>query len=51
MTSVTGYRRPYFRTQPAYLYPDYKSTVKRSPSRPLVMLPQTLTEVTGPVFG
>ena len=27
MTRITGYRRPYFRTQPAYLYPDYKSTV------------------------
>lgn len=51
MTSITGYRRPYFQTQPSYLYPDYKSTVKRSPSRPLVLLPHTLTEVTGPVFG
>jgi protocatechuate 3,4-dioxygenase beta subunit len=51
MTSVTAYRRPYFQTQPAYLYPAYRSTVKRSPSRPLVLLPHTLTEVTGPVFG
>src|SRR6266496_189306 len=51
MTSITGYRRPYFETQPAYLYPGYRSTVKRSPSRPLVLLPHTLTEVTGPVFG
>ena len=25
--------------------------MKRSPSRPLVLLPHTLTEVTGPVFG
>ena len=51
MTSITGYRRPYFVTQPPYLYPGYRSTVKRSPSRPLVLLPHTLTEVTGPVFG
>jgi len=51
MSSVTGYRRPYFRTQPDYLYPGYRSTVKRSPSRPLVPLAHTLTEVTGPVFG
>jgi protocatechuate 3,4-dioxygenase beta subunit len=50
-TSVTGYRRPYFATQPAYLYPPYRSTVKRSPSQPLVLLPHTLSEVTGPVFG
>jgi protocatechuate 3,4-dioxygenase beta subunit len=51
VTSIIGYRRPYFDTQPAYLYPGYRSTVKRSPSRPLVLLPHTLTEVTGPVFG
>ena len=51
MTSITRYRRPYFATQPAYLYPGYRSTVKRSPTRPLVLLPHTLSEVTGPVFG
>ena len=51
VTSIRGYRRPYFDTQPAYLYAGYRSTVKRSPSRPLVLLPHTLTEVTGPVFG
>ncbi|HTS24051.1 MAG TPA: protocatechuate 3,4-dioxygenase subunit beta [Casimicrobiaceae bacterium] len=51
MTGITGYRRPYFRTQPPYLHPDYQSTVKRSPTRPLVLLPHSLTEVTGPVFG
>jgi protocatechuate 3,4-dioxygenase, beta subunit len=51
MSDVVGYRRPYFNTQPDYLYPPYKSTIKRSPSKPLLMLPHTLTEVTGPVFG
>jgi protocatechuate 3,4-dioxygenase beta subunit len=51
VTGVTGYRRPYFASQPPYLYPGYRSTVKRSPSRPLVLLPHTLSEVTGPVFG
>jgi len=50
-TSITGYRRPHFATQPAYLYPGYRSTVKRAPTRPLVFLPHTLSEVTGPVFG
>src|SRR5207245_7294892 len=48
---VAGYRRPYFATQPAYLYPGYRSTVKRAPPQPLVFLPHTLSEVTGPVFG
>lgn len=34
--------------QPGSLYPDYKSTVARSPRQSLVRIPQTLTEVTGP---
>ena len=51
MTEVVGYRRPYFRTQPDYLYPPYRSTIKRSPTKPLVLLPHTLSEITGPVFG
>lgn len=36
---------------PPYLYPDYKSTVKRAPQKPLVISPQTLSELTAPVFG
>jgi protocatechuate 3,4-dioxygenase beta subunit len=31
--------------------PGYRSTALRHPTRPLVPLPQTLTEVTGPLFG
>jgi protocatechuate 3,4-dioxygenase beta subunit len=38
-------------TQPAYHYPPYRSSVVRSPRMPLVLLPKTLTERTGPVFG
>jgi protocatechuate 3,4-dioxygenase beta subunit len=51
MTEIAGYRRPYWDTQPEYLYPPYRSTQKRSPSQPLILLPHTLSEVTGPVFG
>jgi len=51
MTNLPGYRRPFFGTQPDYLYPPYRSTVKRAPTRPLVLIPQTLSEITGPVFG
>ncbi|HTP49036.1 MAG TPA: protocatechuate 3,4-dioxygenase subunit beta [Casimicrobiaceae bacterium] len=51
MSTPPGYRRPYFESQPPYLYPPYRSTLKRSPSRPLVLLPHTLSEITGPVFG
>ncbi|MEH2512683.1 protocatechuate 3,4-dioxygenase beta subunit [Nitrobacteraceae bacterium AZCC 1564] len=33
------------------LSPDYKSTVKRSPTKPLIIIPHTLSELTGPVYG
>jgi protocatechuate 3,4-dioxygenase beta subunit len=36
---------------PPYLYPDYRSTELRAPKRPLVVLPHTLSELTGPAFG
>jgi protocatechuate 3,4-dioxygenase beta subunit len=36
---------------PAYLFPDYRSTVLRSPGKALVMPPAGLTELTGPKFG
>jgi protocatechuate 3,4-dioxygenase beta subunit len=38
-------------TQPEYLHPPYRSSLKRAPTKPLVLLPQTLSERTGPVFG
>jgi protocatechuate 3,4-dioxygenase, beta subunit len=31
--------------------PDYRSTARRHPAEPLTVLPQRLTEVTGPVLG
>jgi len=47
--------RPYRKivpgTQPEYLHPTYASTVKRAPTKPLILLPHTGTELTGPVFG
>ena len=36
---------------PPSLYPDYVSTRLRSPSKPLVRIPHTLSELTGPVYG
>jgi protocatechuate 3,4-dioxygenase, beta subunit len=33
---------------PPFSYPDYKSTVRRGPSRDLLTIVQTLTETTGP---
>jgi protocatechuate 3,4-dioxygenase, beta subunit len=48
---LSGYRRYHAGTQPDYDYPPYASTAKRHPTQPLVALPQTLSELTGPVFG
>ena len=39
------------KAHPARLSPDYKSTVKRSPSKPLIIMRHTLSELTGPVYG
>jgi protocatechuate 3,4-dioxygenase, beta subunit len=36
---------------PPYLSPDYLGTRTRSPQRPLIVVPQTLSEITGPVYG
>ena len=32
-------------------YPPYKSTALRHPKQPLIYLPQTITEITGPALG
>src|SRR5712691_3090412 len=37
--------------QPPYDFPDYRSTRLRAPKKQLVVLPHTLSELTGPVFG
>jgi protocatechuate 3,4-dioxygenase, beta subunit len=49
--TVLGYHRHDPNTQPPSLYPPYRASVRRAPSKPLILLPQTLSEVTGPVFG
>ena len=38
-------------SHPPYLSPAYRSTVLRAPGKPLVPMPQTLSEITGPVYG
>lgn len=38
-------------SHPPYHYPDYKSTILRAPTRPLVLLKHNLEKFTGPVFG
>ncbi|KAB2919488.1 MAG: protocatechuate 3,4-dioxygenase subunit beta [Hyphomicrobiaceae bacterium] len=46
-----AYSRTGNAVDPPHLFPDYKGTARRAPSRPLIMIPQTLSEITGPVYG
>ena len=48
---ATTYPIESLKAHPPYLYPGYRSTVRRAPSRPLVIIPNTLSELTGPVYG
>jgi protocatechuate 3,4-dioxygenase beta subunit len=48
---LIGYRRDDAGVDPPYLHPDYVATRTRAPKRPLVPLPHTLSEITGPVYG
>jgi protocatechuate 3,4-dioxygenase, beta subunit len=50
MSNFRAYRRADAGTQPNHLHPPYVSSIKRAPSKPLVYLPHTLSEVTGPSF-
>ncbi|MGX7672802.1 protocatechuate 3,4-dioxygenase subunit beta [Plantactinospora sp. DSM 117369] len=55
-TSPGGLVLPRYRhddpdTHPPMLFPDYGSTNLRAPRQPLALLPQRLTEVTGPLLG
>jgi protocatechuate 3,4-dioxygenase beta subunit len=50
-TRVVPYRRHDPKSQPPLLYPPYRATLLRAPRKPLILLPQTLSEITGPVYG
>jgi len=51
MAKFRGYRRAEPGTQPNHLQPAYVSSIKRAPAKPLVYLPHTLSETTGPSFN
>jgi protocatechuate 3,4-dioxygenase, beta subunit len=36
---------------PPYLHPDYRATRLRSPLRPLILLPESMHDPSGPVYG
>jgi protocatechuate 3,4-dioxygenase, beta subunit len=48
---VPGYHRDPGGTHPPLLSPEYRSTVLRAPHREPVVLPHSLTEITGPALG
>lgn len=51
MTGLSQFRRRDRNWHPPAYAPGYKSTIHRSPRRPLLLLPQSEGETTGPVFG
>jgi protocatechuate 3,4-dioxygenase beta subunit len=53
MEGKQGELREYRRENddPPYLWPDYMATRTRAPKRPLIVVPQTLSEITGPAYG
>ena len=51
MTILKGFRRPPPGAQPGHLHSPYVSSIKRAPAKPLAAIPQTISEITGPIFG
>jgi protocatechuate 3,4-dioxygenase beta subunit len=46
-----GYRRDHEKVDPPHDWPGYRGTISRHPKRPLVPIPDALTEITGPLLG
>jgi protocatechuate 3,4-dioxygenase beta subunit len=46
-----GYRRDHELVDPPHDWPAYRGTILRHPKRPLVPIPNTLSDVTGPALG
>ncbi len=47
----SNFRRPSDNVHPPRDFADYRGTALRHPRNPLVIVPQTLSELTGPVYG
>jgi len=45
------YPRPHSEDQATLRHPPYAATARRAPLQPLIVLPHTLSELTGPVYG
>jgi len=51
MATDRNYNARDWDSHPPYIYPEYKSTPLRGPTKPLEPLKQSLSELTGPVYG
>ena len=51
MAEFPQYPMESLKAHPPYLAPAYVATQLRSPKRPLIIIPQTLSELTGPMYG
>jgi protocatechuate 3,4-dioxygenase beta subunit len=49
--ALKGFRRPPEGVHPPRHAPAYRATELRHPKHPLILIPQTLSELTGPVYG
>jgi protocatechuate 3,4-dioxygenase, beta subunit len=48
---VRIYPRPEARDRPSLLHPAYVATQRRAPAQPPILIPHTLSELAGPLFG
>jgi protocatechuate 3,4-dioxygenase, beta subunit len=48
---MTEYPKPKPGTQPDYLHAPYQATVLRSPRKPLIQIPHSLIQLSGPIYG
>jgi protocatechuate 3,4-dioxygenase beta subunit len=51
MIKINPYKPRDWKSHPPYRYEAYKSSTKRAPLKRLVPMGQTLSEITGPIFG
>jgi protocatechuate 3,4-dioxygenase, beta subunit len=51
MMNIKSYRARDWKSHPPYRFDGYASSMKRAPLKRLVPLEQTLSEITGPLFG
>jgi protocatechuate 3,4-dioxygenase beta subunit len=51
MMEIKPYKPRDWKSHPPYSFAGYASSVKRAPLKRLVKMKQTLSEITGPLFG